>query len=240
MSTHDLALRASHTEMLVRSFEFEDIEFRDDGPTGFTFEGVASVVDFPYPVRDAFGSYTETIQGGAFNTTLRDTKAAISLYVNHRHADIPLAVRSAKANTLEITADPHLRVKAALDPTRPDVQILASALKRREMTEMSIGFMPVKTRDKWNADYTEVTRTQVSLREASIVEAGANTGGTDANIRSLDEFIGSLTGVEMTDDEIRRALQFFESRLSQPEVNQFAVRDAEWALRLERKRHAPA
>lgn len=240
MTQHrDLAQRATTTELQYRSFSFDDIEIRDDGPTGFTFEGVASVVDFAYPVRDALGEYHETIQAGAFNTTLRDKNAAISLYVNHRHADVPLAVRSARASTLEMTADPHLRVKADLDPSRPDVQILASALRRNEMTEMSIGFMPVKTRDKWNKDWSEVTRTQVSLREASIVEAGANTGGTDATIRSLDEFMTSLADIEMTEDEIRRALLFFQGRLPVVEVDTFAARDAEWRLRLEKKRHAP-
>ena len=203
--------RASFDGVLRRSFPIAEFEFRDDGPTGFTFEGVASVVDHPYPVRDQFGEYTETIKAGAFNKTLKDGSARVSLYVNHRHSDVPLATRG--AGTLTLSADPHLRVKASLDPNRPDVQILVSAIRRKEMGEMSIGFQAVRSRDKWSDDWTEVTRTEVALRETSIVEAGANTGGTSASLRAFDEFMASLTDVEMTEDEIQRAIAHFTSLL---------------------------
>ena len=59
-----------------RHFDMADFEFRDEGSNGFTFEGVASVVDAPYQVRDAFGEFTETISAGAFNKTLRDSASA--------------------------------------------------------------------------------------------------------------------------------------------------------------------
>jgi HK97 family phage prohead protease len=204
-----LSDRASFDGLIRRSYPITDFEFRDDGPTGFTFEGVASVVDHPYPVRDQFGEYMETIRAGAYNKTLRDMSQRVSLYVNHRHSDVPLATRG--AGTLTATADPHLRVKANLDPARPDVQIVASAVRRGEMGEMSIGFTAVKSRDKWNADWTEVVRGEVALREISIVEAGANTGGTVASLRAFDEFMASLTDVEMTADEIERAIAHFTS-----------------------------
>lgn len=205
------AERAAFDGVLRRSFPITDFEFRDDGPTGFTFEGVASVVDHPYTVRDQFGEYTETIKAGAFNKTLKDGSARVSLYVNHRHSDVPLATRG--AGTLTLSADPHLRVKASLDPARPDVQILASAIRRGEMGEMSIGFQAVRANDKWSADWTEVVRREVNLREASIVEAGANDGGTSASLRAFDQFMASITDVDMTEDEIRRAVTYFTSLL---------------------------
>ncbi|HUC32724.1 MAG TPA: HK97 family phage prohead protease [Ilumatobacteraceae bacterium] len=207
----DISDRAVVDVVQRRSFPISEFEFREDGPTGFTFEGVASVVDHPYPVRDQFGTYTETIKAGAFNKTLKDGAARVSLYVNHRHSDVPLATRT--AGTLTLSADPHLRVKASLDPERPDVQVIASAIRRGEMGEMSIGFMAVKARDKWNDDWTEVTRNEVALREASIVEAGANTGGTLASLRAFDEFMTSIYDVEMTEDEIKRAIAHFTSLL---------------------------
>jgi HK97 family phage prohead protease len=231
-----LSDRASFDGLIRRSYPITDFEFRDDGPTGFTFEGVASVVDHPYPVRDQFGEYMETIKAGAFNKTLKDGAARVSLYVNHRHQDVPLATRS--AGTLTISADPHLRVKASLDPNRPDVQIIASAIKRKEMGEMSIGFRAVSANDKWNADWTEVVRREVNLRETSIVEAGANTGGTAASLRAFDEFMASITDVEMTADEIERAIAHFTSLRAadehteanpvdvEPTANPFSVRDA--------------
>lgn len=238
----EISDRASFDGIIHRSFPITDFEFRDDGPTGFTFEGVASVVDHPYPVRDQFGEYTETIKAGAFNKTLRDGSARVSLYVNHRHSDVPLATRS--AGTLTVAADPHLRVKASLDPARPDVQIIASAIRRGEMGEMSIGFNAVKTRDKWNDDWTEVVRGEVALREASIVEAGANTGGTSASLRAFDDFMASISDVDMTEDEIRRAIAHFSSLLRseepteaseetvEPTVDPFAERDRQWRERL--------
>lgn len=220
--TQSLSERASFDGLLRRSFPITDFRFNDDGPTGFTFEGVASVVDHPYPVRDQFGEYTETIKAGAFDHTLRDKKAMVSLYVNHRHSDVPLATKA--AGTLTLAADPHLRVRAALDPSRPDVQIIASAIRRGEMGEMSIGFGAVRSRDKWNDDWTEVVRTQVTLREASIVEAGANTGGTLASLRSFDDLMASLTDVEMDEADLRRAIAYFEAQL--PELADTPVEPA--------------
>jgi HK97 family phage prohead protease len=172
----DVTQRATACDLMRRSYDFEDIEIRSDGDGGFEFEGVASVVDHPYTVRDVWGEYTEVIRAGAFTKTLKDGNAPVSLYVNHRHADVPLATRD--AGTLTIAADPNLRVRASLDPARPDVQIIASAIRRGEMRQMSIGFNPVKTRDKWSDDMSEVERSEVKLRETSIVERGANTGGT--------------------------------------------------------------
>jgi HK97 family phage prohead protease len=192
----------------------------------------------------------ETIKAGAFNKTLKDGAARVSLYVNHRHQDVPLATRS--AGTLTISADPHLRVKASLDPNRPDVQIIASAIKRKEMGEMSIGFRAVSANDKWNADWTEVVRREVNLRETSIVEAGANTGGTAASLRAFDEFMASITDVEMTADEIERAIAHFTSLRAadehteanpvdvEPTANPFSVRDGLLRDRLARRLEALA
>src|SRR5688500_9966700 len=116
----DLAQRSNVDRLIRISCPMDDAEFRDNDDTGgWTFEGTASVVDHPYPVRDQFGEYTETIRAGAFNKTLRDSKAPISLYVNHRHSDFPFAARNDKAKTLTLTADPNLRVGAELDPARP-------------------------------------------------------------------------------------------------------------------------
>ena len=207
----DLALRAQSSELVRRSYTIEEFEFRDDSDTGgWTFEGVASVVDFPYPVRDKFGTYTETIQAGAFDRTLNDAKAHVSLFVNHQRDSIALSSRDAG---MQITANPHLRVRAALNPKRPDVQNVRYAIEDRVLTEMSIGFTPVKARDKWSADYSDVVRTQVALREVSIVDRGANTGGTEANMRSFEDFMASLSDVDMDQAELRRAIAYFESRL---------------------------
>jgi phage prohead protease, HK97 family len=217
----------------IRHYDLTDFEFREGGDNGYTFDGVASVVEAPYTVHDMFGTFTETIAAGAFNKTLRDSKADVALFINHDHKGIPLATRS--AGTLRLVADPDLRVSAELDPARSDVQNLRSAVTRGEMRQMSIGFTVPKARDKWNDDMSERTIKELQLFEASVVWQGANPY-TSSSMRSFDEMLASLTDAEMTDDEVRRALAFFEARLPQPPVDTFADRDRMDRERLERKR----
>lgn len=218
----------------IRHYDLTDFEFRDGGSDGFTFEGVASVVDTPYTVRDAWGEFTETVAAGAFTKTLRDSKADVALFINHDHQGIPLATRS--AGSLRLVADPNLRVTADLDPARSDVQNLRSAVTRGEMRQMSIGFTVPKARDSWNDDMTERTIRELNLFETSVVWRGANPH-TSSSMRSFDDLLATLTDVEMTDDEVRRALAFFEARLPQSEpVDPFAERDRMDRERLERKR----
>jgi HK97 family phage prohead protease len=232
----DIAERATSTEIVRRSFQIDDFEFRDsDDGDGFTFEGVASVVDTPYQVRDRWGSFTETIRSGAFNKTLKDSKADVALFVNHQHQSIPLATRA--AGTLKLTADPNLRVTASLDRERPSVLDVRSAVTRGEMRQMSIGFTVPKARDKWNDDMSEREIAEVALVETSIVWRGANPHTTGV-MRSIEE----LFDFELDEDELRRAITHFTSllppdeRQAAEETNPFAERDREDRERLERKR----
>jgi HK97 family phage prohead protease len=240
---NDLSQRAATSELQRRTFAFDEIEIRSDGDDGFEFEGVASVVDHPYTVRDQWGEYTEIIRSGAFNHSLKNEKAHIGLYLNHGWRFGQSAMATNAAGTLKLWADPNLHVRGHLDPVRSDVQIAASMMRRGEAKEMSVGFAVVKARDVWNKDMSEVTRTQVSLKEVSIVEQGANTGGTSATMRAFDQFMQSLVDVEMDEADLRRAIAHFESMLPataaeevREAINEFAERDRE---RLERKRHCP-
>lgn len=187
------------TGLQVRTYDIDDFEFRSsDEGDGFTFEGVASVVDKPYSVRDSQGEFHETIRAGAFNKTLADG-GDVALLVNHNHQGIPMATRA--AGTLDLTADPDLRVRASLDPARPDVQILKSAVDRGEMRQMSIGFRVPKARDSWNDTMDEREISELALVETSVVWKGANAL-TSAAMRSqlgtglvtaeLDDIIAEL------------------------------------------------
>jgi len=220
MTITSLAERANGAGIQHRSFDLTSIEFRDDdAATGFTFEGVASVVDAPYSVRDAMGEFVETIAPGAFDKTLAEvTKRVaksgasdVALYINHRSQDIPMA--STRGGTLQLAADPHLRVVANLDPARSDVVIARSAIQRQELSEMSIGFRVPTKRDQWNADYTERTIHEVALDEVSIVRRGANPY-TSASVRSVDELLEMFAdGDEVDGDELRRAIAHLERML---------------------------
>jgi HK97 family phage prohead protease len=211
----DITDRAA-SGVIHRAFAFDAIEFRDaDEGAGFHFEGVASVVDEPYTVRDQWGEFTETIRAGAFDKTLAEVEARskktgedVALYVNHRHLDVPMA--STAGNTLRLTADPHLRVDADLDPVRSDVVIARSALQRGELREMSIGFSVPKPRDEWSDDMTVRTIHEVKLNEVSIVRRGANPH-TTASIRTIDDLLAEFT--EMDPDEARRAIAHFTTLL---------------------------
>ena len=185
----------------VRSFEMTEFDFADEGSNGFTFEGRASVVDTPYTVRDQYGTFEETIKRGGFTKTLSDG-GDVALFVNHNQLAPPLATRA--AGTLELAADPHLDVRAQLDPARPDVQILKSAVDRREMSQMSIGFRVPAQRDQWNEAMDERVITEVALVETSVVWQGASPT-TTAAMRTL-QMLGSLDayGEDELMEELRR------------------------------------
>lgn len=195
-----------------RSFDLTEIEFRDDNDDAVTFEGVASVVDKPYTVRDQFGEFTETIAAGAFNKTLRDSKADVALFVNHQTSAIPLATRS--SGSLQLRATPDLSVVATMNPRRHDVQDVREAVKDKILPQMSIGFQVPRNRDTWNDDWTERTIHEVRLAETSIVWQGANHL-TTAAVRSLDELLEELPD-DIGPAELRRAMAVLAQRASVP------------------------
>ena len=211
MTPNDIQARAAGGHS-IRSFDFTACEFRDDGPNGFvTFEGIASVVDTPYQVRDQWGTFTETIRAGAFNKTHKDGKADVALFVNHDTRALPLATRLDGSMVLGV--NPHLTVRATLNPARPSVMEVRHAVADGQARQMSIGFSVPKARDSWNDTMTERHIAEVALSEASIVWRGASPT-TSGAIRSLDDLLADLTDVDMTDDEVRRAIVALQARIA--------------------------
>jgi len=207
----------------TRSFVVSDLEVRAEGDA-VTFDGIASVVDTPYTVRDIFGEYAETMTKGAFSKTLKE-RDDVRLLVNHD--GVPLA--RTKSKTLSLSAAPDLRAVAKLDPANPTVQEIRSAMSRGDMDQMSIGFRV--TRQEWNGDYTERFIREVQLFDVSVVTFPASPT-TTASLRSVSEWLDTLTNVELDPDEIRRALDFFTARLPEPAVDANAdIRRRLWDLR---------
>lgn len=217
----DISARATPGVTITRSFEFTECEFRDDGPNGWvTFEGVASVVDTPYTVRDSYGEFTETIKAGAFDKTLSELKQRaakgrqhdVALFINHDYRGLPLATVS--SGNLDISATPHLNMRAFLNPARPSVQEARHAVADGQARQMSIGFsVPNKSRDVWNEGYTERSIHELKLTEGSIVWQGASPT-TTGNVRSFGEFMRAITDTDMTKDEMRRVVKTLERRFS--------------------------
>ena len=243
----DIAERATLGVTAIRSFDFTECEFRDDGPNGWiTFEGVASVVDTPYAVRDHMGEFTETIVTGAFDKTLGELKKRaakgpqhdVALYINHDYRGLPLATVS--AGNLDLSATPHLNMRAFLNPARPSVQEARHAVADGQARQMSIGFSVLnKKADVWNETYTERSIHELKLTEGSIVWRGASPTTTGA-VRALDDLLGMFpAGAEYDENEVRRAINHLEALLPAPEVqaisDAIAQRDREDRERLERK-----
>jgi len=206
-----VAQRAHDGAHTIRSFDFTAFEFRDEGSAGVVFEGVASVVDTPYTVRDQWGTFEETIRAGAFTKTLKDGKADVALFVNHDTRALPLATRL--DGSLILGANPHLTVRATLNPARPSVQEVRHAVSDGQARQMSIGFSVPKARDQWSEDFSQRTISEVSLSEASIVWRGASPT-TTGSMRSFDMFMRSLTDVDMTEAEMRRAIKSMQHRFA--------------------------
>jgi HK97 family phage prohead protease len=228
--------RAVVVERESRAHAVTDLELRatDDGKV--TFDGIASVVDTPYSVRDFLGEYTETMSRGAFSKTLKE-KADVRLLVNHE--GVPLA--RTKSKTLTLTASPDLRAVAGLDPANPTVQEIRSAMDRGDLDQMSIGFRV--TRQEWNGDYTERTIKEVELHDVSVVTYPASTT-TSAQLRSFDEFLAALDSAELDPDDLLRAWAKLGERITDDYVDalrqltavDFSDRDRADAERLERHR----
>jgi HK97 family phage prohead protease len=201
----DISARASQTREL-RAFTSADLNFRDTANGGFTFDGIASVTNMAYQVRDQWGDYAETIAAGAFSKTLKE-KADVRLLINHEGT--PLA--RTKSGTLKLSAAPDLRAVAELDPANPKVQEIRSAMSRGDLDQMSIGFRVHK--QDWNNDYTERTIREVELFDVSVVTYPASPT-TTASLRSYDALMRTIKDIDMTPEETRRAIKSLERRFS--------------------------
>lgn len=211
-------------ERETRAFTVADLEVRSGDDTSITFDGIASRVDTPYAVSDIFGEYTETIARGAFKKTLQE-KADVRLLVNHE--GVPLA--RTKSNTLTLTAAPHLRGVAELDPANPDVQRIQSAMNRGDLDQMSIGFRV--HRQEWNEDYTERNIREIELFDVSIVTFPASPT-TSASLRSIDELLAAFpVDGEYDPDELRRAIVALEALLPAPVIDLSTIIERDFADR---------
>ena len=184
----------------IRSFTIDDLEMRDGADGSITFEGIASVVDTPYGVRDQYGEYEETIATGAFHRTIRQ-KSDVRLLKNHDASNV---FARTKSGTMELFDDPHLRVMApSLDPANPAVQVLRSELKRGDIDQMSIG---MRVKDQvWSEDMQTRTIKEIALSEVSIVAFPASPT-TSATVRSLDTFLSDYLADDLDPEELQRAI----------------------------------
>lgn len=177
-------------------------QYRSDGTDSHIakFQGYASMTGVPYEVNDWLGTYTETVERGAFGKTLQE-RDDVRLLLNHE--GMPMA-RTA-SGTMSLTEDQlGLESLADLDTRMSLTSDVALALERGDLDQMSMAFRV--TRQEWNEDYTERFIREVQLYDVSIVTYPASTT-TSAKLRGLD-VLGELDEAELAEVYARLGKRF--------------------------------
>lgn len=140
-----------------RTFTVRNIETREAEDGVMRLSGYAAVFnDASVPLP-----FSERIAPGAFRKTLSETPD-VRLLINHE--GLPLA--RTKNGTLELSEDEvGLRFDAEL-PDTSEARDLWTLIQRGDVDQMSFAFRVI--RQKWSADRTERTLTEVSLADGDV------------------------------------------------------------------------
>ncbi len=193
-------------------------EVREDKETNtVTFLGYATRYDFPYDVGGGPEQYgwRETMTNGSCTRSVEE-QDDVRLLLNHD--GLPLA--RTRAGTLTLESDGMgLRCEASLDMDSPTARSVVSAMRRGDLSDMSMGFRVL--RDEWNQDYTERSISEVRLFDVSVVSFPANPAAV-AMIRDERKPDAEVREVE-TPDPAAEAIPVAEER----ETEQPAVEERE-------------
>lgn len=174
--------------------------------------GYASTVGRAYDMRDAFGTYRESVRPGAFSKTLNEG-ADVSFLINH--GGITLA--RSKNGTLTLREDAHgLLTTAQVNPNRSDARDMLTAIEDGDLTEMSFAFRVVQ--ERWDDTYEnrELIELNLDRGDVSVVNFGANPGtsilATQRALASiapatLDRMQTELRSGQMTDATLQTLSQ---------------------------------
>lgn len=174
---------------LRRTFSAADLLVREGGD-GRTISGIVVPFNDPSTVRDAGGpAYEESFQRGAFAKTLSERRSPVKLLMHHDDKN-PIGV----ASLLE-ERDEGLYGEFRVSHTRSGDDALA-LVQDGALGGFSIGFIPVIPSQK--SFGRSVVRTEVKLRETSLVTFPAYEGAQVTGVRSLAD----LDPDELTDEQI--------------------------------------
>ena len=190
------------SKMETRIVEVDEFEVRETAE-GMHLEGYAALFNSR---SENLGGFTETIQPGAFRSSLR-ARNDIKFLWNH---DTGAVLGSTRAGTLVLTEDERgLRVTADIANTSHG-RDAAELVRRGDVTGFSFGFsMPARGGDSWNAEGTERVLKSVRLHEVSLTAfpAYSGTAGT-ATVRGLDKI---AKRAEVDADQLADALLKIEN-----------------------------
>jgi HK97 family phage prohead protease len=189
------ATRTAGVEYRGVPFAGTEIRSVPNGTGGSRLEltGYASVTEAPYELSDGYGRFTETIARGAFT----DLKSA-DVQLKFDHAGVSMA--RTRSGTMKLAEDKTgLHVEARIDPKRPDVKILRSAVQSKDVDEWSFAFRVSPDGDEWNDTGTVRRITALSMHggDVSVCNHGANpfTGGLiDLRNRDQAQILRRLAG----------------------------------------------
>jgi len=178
-----------------------------DGKSFIVVEGYYTVTDRLYDMWDWAGPYREGVRAGAGKRTT-DAKPDVVYLTNH--AGLALARTITDPPTLLLGYDSAGSTNEAwLNPTRPDVQMLAAGIEDGITTEQSFAFMI--ERGEWSPDFTEfwIEDYEIDRGDVSAVNYGANPY-TSVTARSR-EILADLD--HLPDGAARAALDLLQRRV---------------------------
>lgn len=153
------------------------------GTTNFEFNGYAVVYESPFEMWDQWGDrYEENVERRACAPSVARPDLDTPFLIGHDDAGIALArTRSGTMRLFDEQLGLHVNVPE-LDGRSPLVQSLASAIERRDMDEMSVGF--ICRRQQWSDDWMRrnVQEMDIHRGDVSIVVLGANSATAGATL----------------------------------------------------------
>jgi len=176
-----------------RSVSVDEFQIRASGKDSLTLKGYASVFEYPYDIGGGpdRGGFSEVIDRRAFDQTLKQNPD-VQLLVNHDGT--PLA--RTKSGTLTLGTDNKgLHVEARLDPTSPTVQVIRSAMERRDMDEMSFAFRAVRQHFDEDLSIRRLLEVNIHRGDVSVVNNGASDA-TSAQLRTVTEALEVLASLD--------------------------------------------
>jgi HK97 family phage prohead protease len=159
--------------------------------TAATISGSPIVYNTPYSVNDRFGSFVETVAGGAVSAILPTTDTRF--LVEHDG----LALARTASGTLVLTDTPSaLTCRATLDPRSPAALEVILAVGRGDVSQMSIGMCVAD--DEWSDDMSRRVITRIGeLLDVSVVSFPASPT-TSVELLAVPEELQPLGGDDGT------------------------------------------
>jgi HK97 family phage prohead protease len=163
---------------------FSGVQVRAAAGAAFTLEGIAASYNMPSkPIPGGGGTFTEYIAPGAFKRSLRN-KADVKCLFNH---SVNFVLGRVRNGTLTLQDTPTgLAFRCQLNQKMQSHQDLYASVKRGDISECSFAFSVAPDGQKWSADYSKRTLTDVDLFDVSVVADPAYGGdATSVDARQL-------------------------------------------------------